>query len=266
MKRLLSATAAAGLTGAVIALGATSAAAHVTVDADTTEAGSYAVLTFSVPHGCGSSATTGIAIEIPEEFNNITPTVHPRWDVDVVMEDVPVDGDDDQSFERPAEVIYTAHTPLPADLRDTMELSVLLPDTPGETLAFPVVQTCEEGTEDWVETPGEGQDADELQMPAPALTVTDGASEHDATDEADAEPSGSEAADAGDGADGAQDAPTEESGGAQESGAAEESGAAQEPAAGDGGTAPTAIAWIALGLGAGGLLLGALAFMRTRKA
>ena len=36
----------------------------------------------------------------------------------------------------------------------------------------PTVQTCEEGETAWVQTPAEGQDADELEAPAPQLTVT----------------------------------------------------------------------------------------------
>lgn len=223
MKRLLSLTAAAALAGGLLTVGATSAAAHVTVEADTTEAGSYAVLTFSVPHGCGNSPTTALAIEVPEEFNNVTPTAHPSWDVQVVTEEVSAGDEDDTMIERPAEVVYTAHEPLPANIRDAVELSVLLPDTPGETLAFPVVQRCQDGEDGWVELAEDHQDAAELEMPAPTLTLTGSPSE---------EPAATEGATGTD----------------------------------DGSSAPAAVVWVALTFGAGGLLLGGLALVRTRRA
>nr|WP_083962317.1 YcnI family protein [Hoyosella altamirensis] len=162
----------------------TTAAAHVTVSANTTEAGRYAVLTVGVPHGCDGSATTSVAIQIPEAFTSVTPTVNPNWDVEKVMEqlDPPVDdGHGGQITERVAEVVYTANTPLPDDLRDTFELSVRLPDAPGETLHFPAIQTCEEGETAWTQIATEGQDADDFDYPAPLVTLT-AASADDDTD------------------------------------------------------------------------------------
>ena len=43
---------------------------------------------------------------------------------------------------------------------------------PGQTLAFPVVQVCDGGaTTRWIEVPAEGKSADDLEHPAPALTI-----------------------------------------------------------------------------------------------
>ena len=42
----------------LVALGATSAAAHVTITPSTTVAGATAVLRVEIPHGCVGSATT----------------------------------------------------------------------------------------------------------------------------------------------------------------------------------------------------------------
>ena len=60
-----------------------------------------------------------------------------------------------------------------------------LPDKPGETIYFPVVQTCESGEVAWIEIPEEG--ADEPEHPAPGITLT--AAVADGSDEY-AEPSG----------------------------------------------------------------------------
>lgn len=172
---VMGAAAAAGALALTFS-GASVASAHVTVEADTTEAGAYSVLTFSVPHGCDGSATDKVAIQVPEGIDAVTPTRNPYYSVDVKNEklDTPIkDSHGNEVSERTSEVVYKAKTPLPDDQRDTFELSLKLPDdAAGKTLDFPTVQTCEEGETAWVQTPAEGQDADELEAPAPQLTVT----------------------------------------------------------------------------------------------
>lgn len=166
---------AAGAAGA-LALAVAPASAHVTLSPDTTAAGSYAVLTVSVPHGCDGSATTKIAISMPEEIPQVTATRNPYWDLEVQTEALaePIeDAHGNEITERESVVVYTAQEPLPDPVRDTFELSVQLPDAAGETLAFPIVQTCEEGETGWTEVPEEGQDAEELEHPAPLVTITE---------------------------------------------------------------------------------------------
>ena len=51
---------------AALALGAAPAFAHVTVSPSVATAGSYTVLTVSVPHGCDGSPTTKVSIKIPD--------------------------------------------------------------------------------------------------------------------------------------------------------------------------------------------------------
>lgn len=163
--------------------GAGAASAHVTISPDTAEAGSYSVLTFSVPHGCDGSATDKVAIQMPKEINAVTPTRNSFYSVDTKTEklDEPVkDSHGNEMTERTSEVVYKAKTPLPADQRDTFELSLKLPDdAAGQTLNFPTVQTCEKGESAWVQIPAEGQDAHELELPSPQIAVTE-ASGHDA--------------------------------------------------------------------------------------
>jgi len=153
--------------------GALAASAHVTVSVDTTAAGSYALLTFGVPHGCDGSATTEIAIKVPDQVRTVTPTVNPNWDVRTVTEALnpPVtDSDGDQITERVDQVVYTAKTPLPADLRDALVLSMQIPDVSGQTLQFPVVQSCEVGETAWIEQQQAG--GPEPAHPAPSIVVT----------------------------------------------------------------------------------------------
>ncbi|BDZ63996.1 YcnI family copper-binding membrane protein [Agromyces mangrovi Wang et al. 2018] len=148
--------------GALLALAAPLAAnAHVTVTPSGTAAGSYAVMTFSVAHGCEGSPTTSLAIDIPEGVASVAPTVSATWDVETVTDD-----------DRVSQVVYTAVEPLPDGFRDTVELQVrIAEDAAGTDLVFPVVQACEEGETAWVEVAAEGEE--EPASPAPFITVTE---------------------------------------------------------------------------------------------
>jgi periplasmic copper chaperone A len=203
-RRLLVRGSAAATLVALVAWAAP-ASAHVTITPSTTAAGAFAVLEVSVGHGCDGSPTTEITIQMPPEINAVTPTQNALWDVQKEIEtlDPPaVDAHGDEIGERVASVTYTARTPLPDGYRDTFELSVLLPEDEGATLVFPTVQTCEDGESAWIEVPADGQDADELELPAPSFVITAaGGTGHDgaATEEASTEhDDGGDAGDEGD--------------------------------------------------------------------
>jgi periplasmic copper chaperone A len=154
---------AAGLAGGVLLAVAAplAASAHVTVTPSGTAAGSSSVLTFAFSHGCEGSPTTSLTFDIPESIDSVSPTVHPGWTIEKVA-----DGD------RTAQVVYTATTPVEEGFRDTIELSVRLPDdAAGETIAFPVLQTCATGETNWSEVGEEGEA--EPESPAPTILVTE---------------------------------------------------------------------------------------------
>ncbi len=167
--------AAPALAGAALLFIAGPANAHVTVTPTTTAASAYTVLTVSVGHGCEGSPTTKVAIQIPEEILSVTPSRNPLWEVTKEKQKLaePVtDVHGNEVTERDAVVVYTAKTPLLDGYRDAFELSVKLPEEEGKTLAFPAIQTCEKGETAWAEIAAEGQDAEELEHPAPTLTIT----------------------------------------------------------------------------------------------
>jgi len=222
------------------------AGAHVTATPSTAAAGAYSVVTFSVGHGCEGSPTRKIEIRMPESVLSVTPTRHPLYDVEAVREvlDEPVtDSHGNEVTERVASIVYTARTPLPEGQRDAFELSFQLPDAEGEVLAFPTVQTCQKGETGWTQVPAEGQDADELETPAPSFEVLPATGDgHGAATEP--------AADADDAADDAGDD-------------AEGSGA--EPVADDADDdGSSALGWAGLAAGLLGLAAGGLALARTR--
>ncbi len=144
----------------LVILGAAGASAHIDITPTTTEAGAYSVLSFAVGHGCDGSPTTSVAIDIPEEVVTVTPTAHPGWEISTTTADDHID-----------QVIFTADQPLEDGIRDTFELALPLPETAGEDVVFPVLQTCEEGETAWTETATEGED--EPAHPAPSVTLTE---------------------------------------------------------------------------------------------
>ena len=153
-------------------------AAHVHVAADSAAAGSTTLVRFSFSHGCDGSATTEIAIQIPEEITTVRPGMNYGWTVEKVTEDAgasatpAADGHEDAAS-RVSEVVYTAKEPVPDGFYDELVLQVALPeDAEGETLYFPVIQTCEEGETAWVQIPDAGQDSEELESPAPSISIT----------------------------------------------------------------------------------------------
>lgn len=136
-RRTILGTSLAVLAGASLALAAPlSASAHVSASASSTAAGSYTIVTISVPHGVEEESTSIVTIEIPEIIVGVTPTVNPNWTITKIL-----DG------ERVAEVVYTAiGDGLPPDQRDTFELSLQLPEgQPGDVVEFRTTQTSPAG-------------------------------------------------------------------------------------------------------------------------
>lgn len=176
MKLQKTALAASALAaGTLLALAAPLAAsAHIDIDPSSTAAGSYAVLSFALPHGCDGSPTTSISISIPESVVSVTPTVNPDWTVAKTAVDLakPItDAEGNTISTRIGQVVYTAITPMEDGLRTTFDLSVPLPaDAAGKTLEFPVLQTCVTGSTAWDQHAVEGES--EPEHPAPSIAVT----------------------------------------------------------------------------------------------
>lgn len=172
-KSLISVVAVGGLLLSTL----TPASAHVGLKADTYEAGKTAIVTFGFGHGCGESPTTSLSIQIPEEFVSVNPVLAPGWSIDWDTEELatPVAGPHGQEItERTATVSFTADEPVENGIYGMVSLRLTLPeDAAGKTIYFPVVQGCEEGENDWIEIPAEGEDAHSLESPAPSITVVE---------------------------------------------------------------------------------------------
>lgn len=126
---------------------------HVEPTVAEAPAGSRAELGFTVEHGCGGSPTVEVAMQLPAEVADPEPVELPGWTATV----------DDR-------VVTWAGGPLPDGEAATFTVSVGLPATPGVTLLFPTVQTCEAGELAWIAEDGGATEADN---PAPRIVLTD---------------------------------------------------------------------------------------------
>lgn len=170
----LQTTRVAAATGALTLALAGSAGAHITANPGEAPSDGYATVSFEVPHGCEESPTTQVRIQIPPSVPSVTPAVHPLWDVSTKegrKERVELHG---ETITRGvSEVTYTAKRPLPPDRLDSFPISLKLPaGEEGESIYFPTIQHCEKGQTRWIQIPAEGESAEELEEPAPAVVLT----------------------------------------------------------------------------------------------
>lgn len=145
--------------------------AHVTLEPQTASPGGYAKLVFRVPHDCEGSATTQIAVQLPQGCLSVKPQVHAGWKIKTTKFKLstPVESHGKQITETVSEVTWQGG-PLSDEYMDEFGLSLKLPDTPGAKLVFPVIQTCQKGVSRWTETPPP-EHAHHAKFPAPYLML-----------------------------------------------------------------------------------------------
>lgn len=177
------------LAGVFILGGAAAAQAHFSAEPSPNEPGVRSTVDFVLGHGCGELPTTRVTVQLPDEVQSVTPVAKAGWSITTVVEDDGADHDhtatdDDHashshSTGRISQVVFTADSPLPDGLRDTFQLVIALPDLPGESLYFPVLQECSEGAQvAWAQIPVPGTDPHSLDTPAPGFTIGSSGSGH----------------------------------------------------------------------------------------
>jgi len=137
--------------------------AHVTLETGQAVAESYYKAVMRVPHGCQGSPTRRIQVRIPEGVSSVKMQPKPGWRVSAVNRK-PGEGEVPQV----GEVTWTGG-PLPDNQFEEFAIFMKLPDRPGETIYFPVVQDCIKGTTRWNEMPDPNKPG--LKEPAPALRL-----------------------------------------------------------------------------------------------
>jgi uncharacterized protein YcnI len=150
------------------------ASAHIDPDPADAQAGSRLTVGFTVEHGCEGSPTVQLDMRLPEGVADPVTEPVDGWDGSVET----VDGD---------LIVTFAGGPLADDVEGTFSVTMTLPPTPDETVYFPFVQRCEVGEIRWIQIPSEP--GDELDEPAPAMTLTGPVATVPTTEPAATEPS-----------------------------------------------------------------------------
>lgn len=161
-------------TATTLIFAAFDAHSHATLEAEKAVAATYYKAVMRIGHGCGSSPTTAVRIQIPEHISDVRPMPKPGWDVTVVRVKLGQpyqDGHGNQITERVSEIHWHGGRLAP-DHYDEFVFRARLPDMPGTTLYLPTIQQCESGIHRWIEIPSPGKSVGDYKEPAPQLILT----------------------------------------------------------------------------------------------
>ena len=127
------------------------AGAHAEIGPETLPAGSVSTFVLSI-EGEESAPTTKIAMQLPAGVTDAKPAPTPGWQAN-----------------RAGRVITWTGGRIQQGERAKFEISATFPDSPGETLVFPVVQTYGTGTVvRWIGAPSSETPAPRIQLTAAA--------------------------------------------------------------------------------------------------
>ncbi|RZU73774.1 uncharacterized protein YcnI [Micromonospora kangleipakensis] len=210
------------------------ASAHVTVNPKEAPQGGYGRFAFRVPNESDTASTTKVEVTLPENapVGSVSTMPVPGWTVAVEKRkvDPPIDVHGSQLTEAVAKLTWTAAANAGVKPGEFQEFPVSMGPLPQvDRMVFKVLQTYSDGNvARWIEEPTPG--GEEPENPAPVLTLTAASPS--------AAPSGSAGAAAPAGDDDSDD---------------------------DSDGAGTALGVAGLVAGLAGLILGGLAFLRTRR-
>ncbi|MHC6232039.1 YcnI family copper-binding membrane protein [Arthrobacter sp. MMS24-T111] len=173
LKSLTAAAAAAG----IIAVGATAASAHVTVNPDDTGANGYSHLTFNVPNESPTAKTSKLEVSLPTDTPFTSVSVKPveGWTAQVITSDLPkpVTVSGTTVTKAPTSVVWTADEAhqLGQNQYQAFSLSVGKLPAEGTKVTLKAAQTYTDGSVvNWDEESAEGQP--EPKHPAPSFVTT----------------------------------------------------------------------------------------------
>ncbi len=159
---------------AVLTASTSAAFAHASFATPHAAQGSTYIAEVNIGHGCAGESTLKVRVQIPEGMIAVKPVPKAGWTLETVT------GAYENSYdyygttmsEGVKELIWTGEL-LDAHF-DQFSFRGKLTDkfAVGSTVYFPVVQECANGAERWIEIPAEGQDAHDLEGPAPGLKIT----------------------------------------------------------------------------------------------
>jgi periplasmic copper chaperone A len=137
---------------------------HVVLEQGSAFAGSHHKAAFRVSHGCQGSPTTGVAVYIPAGVTGVKPYPKAGWPVAIERET----GSQNVTVVRWTAVGKDAM--LPDTHVDDFSLRGKVPEAAGP-IWFRVLQTCENGRNDWSDVPVTGTSTKGMKTPAVLLQV-----------------------------------------------------------------------------------------------
>ena len=113
-----------------------------------------------------------LSVKIPEGFVAAKPMPHAGWTISTVTGKYARAYDlyGSKIDEGVTEVSWGGGN-LPDAFYDEFVFRATLPEDEGKTIRFPVIQTCAQGQEKWIEIPANGQDDDGVESPAPGVKL-----------------------------------------------------------------------------------------------
>jgi len=151
------------------------AQAHIVLAEPKAIAGSYYKATLRVGHGCSGSATTGLTVQVPAGFQGAKPQPKSGWIITTRQAKLatPYNSHGKTVTDDVVELRWTAasrEAALSDDQFDEFAFMGRLPDQAGP-IWVKVLQTCENGQNDWSEIPAIGTSTRGLKLPAALLEV-----------------------------------------------------------------------------------------------
>jgi uncharacterized protein YcnI len=168
----------------VLAAFSISTSAHISLEQKEAVAGSYYKAVFKVGHGCSGSATTGIRVFVPEGVHGAKPMPKPGWTLSVTRARLKTPHvshgktHEDSVSELNWQVNPAQGGQALADEQyDEFAMQVQLP-LQTASVAFRVLQTCEQGQLDWKEVGDARVPQTQLKYPAPVLLLQPAGHDH----------------------------------------------------------------------------------------
>jgi len=146
----------ATLTAALTLAFTGTASAHVEPSPSEVQAGSTQTVAFTVEHGCGESPLTQVEMQLPAGLTAVSVPETPQGWTGTVTDSV----------------VTFQGGPQPAHEEIEFAIQATFPDAAGTMLGFPTIETCEQGTVEWIQPVVSGEV--EPEFPAPTVTLTPG--------------------------------------------------------------------------------------------
>lgn len=164
---------------ALLLITALPVAAHATVpDGSEVPANGSAVIHVRIPHGCEGAAVTAVEVQLPDGVVGAKPAWIAGWTATTEKAPATYTLYGTEYTERVDTITWTGG-PLPDGQFLDFGISASFQMEPG-SYTLPVIQYCGSDSVAWIEVPAAGQDAHELERPAPTFTVVAAAADgHD---------------------------------------------------------------------------------------